>query len=197
MAISRAAPDKAATASVEDGDGSFAPGRGAQAAAFDGRRFINCGDVGDFGFFDKFTLAAWIQPRGAEGGAIVSRMVEQAADSAFASDSEGYSVHLKAGRVQVHLTKRWLDDALRVETEAALAPDAWHHVAVVYDGSRLASGVKIFVNGQPQKTRVLLDQLNQTFQTKQPLRIGAGGGPANRFHGLISDVRVYDRALSR
>ncbi len=43
---------------------------------------------------------------------------------------------------------------------------------------------------------MLLDQLNQTFQTKQPLRIGAGGGPANRFHGLISDVRVYGRALS-
>jgi len=187
---------KTALAKFEDGDESFAPGHGALAAALDGKRFINCGDVGDFGFFDKFTLAAWIQPHGAEGGAIVSRMVEQAADSAFASDSEGYSVHLKAGRVQVHLTKRWLDDALRVETGAALAPEQWNHVAVVYDGSRLASGVKIFINGQPQKLNVLLDQLNQTFQTKQPLRIGAGGGPANRFHGLVSDVRVYGRALS-
>jgi len=82
-----------------------------------------------------------------------------------------------------------------VETEAAFEPGKWRHVAVVYDGSRLASGVKIFIDGQPQKLRVLLDQLNQTFQTKQPLRIGAGGGPANRFHGLISDVRVYGRAL--
>ncbi len=98
----------------------FAAGRGAAAAAFDGKRFINCGDVGDFGFFDKFTLAAWIQPRGTDGGAILSRMVEQPEDSAFASDSEGYSVHLKDGRLQVHLTKRWLDDALRVETEATL-----------------------------------------------------------------------------
>jgi mono/diheme cytochrome c family protein len=178
------------------GEDLFAPGRGGLAAALDGKRFIDCGDVGAFGFFDKFTLAAWIQPRGNEGGAILSRMVEQAEDSAFASDSEGYSVHLKAGRVQVHLTKRWLDDALRVETEAAFAPEQWHHVAVAYDGSRLASGVKVFVNGQPQKTRVLLDQLNQTFQTKQPFRIGAGGGPANRFHGLVGDVRVYGRTLS-
>jgi mono/diheme cytochrome c family protein len=178
------------------GEDLFAPGRGWLAAALDGKRFIDCGDVGDFGFFDKFTLTAWIQPRGNEGGAILSRMVEQAEDSAFASDSEGYSVHLKAGRVQVHLTKRWLDDALRVETEAALAPEQWDHVAVVYDGSRLASGVRIFIDGQPQKTRVLLDQLNQTFQTKQPLRIGAGGGPANRFHGLVGDVRVYGRTLS-
>jgi hypothetical protein len=185
------------TAKFEDGDAAFGPGPGKSAAAqLDGRRFINCGDVGDFGFFDKFTLAAWVQPHGSEGGAILSRMVEQAADSGFASDSEGYSVFLKEGRLQVRLTKRWLDDALRVETESALAPDRWQHVTVVYDGSRLAAGVKIFVDGQPQKLRVLLDQLNQTFQTKQPFRIGAGGGPANHFHGLVGDVRVYGRVLS-
>ena len=185
-----------APAKFESGEPAFAPGPRGAAAVFDGKRFISCGEVGNFGFFDKFTLAAWIQPRGTNGGAILSRMAEQTEDSGFASDSEGYSVHLKAGRIQVHLTKRWLDDALRVETEAKLAPERWQQVTVVYDGSRLASGVKIFLNGQPQKTRVLLDQLNQTFQTKRPLRIGSGGAPGDRFHGLVSDVRVYGRALT-
>ncbi|NBV23648.1 MAG: DUF1553 domain-containing protein [Proteobacteria bacterium] len=183
-------------AKFEHGESLFAPGRAGSAAVLDGQRYINCGDVGNFGFFDKFTLAAWIQPRGTNSGAIISRMAEHTEDSGFASDSEGYSVHLKQGRVQVHLTKRWLDDALRVETEAALPPEQWLHVTVVYDGSRLAAGVQVFFNGQPQKMRVLLDQLNQTFQTKQPLRIGSGGAPANRFHGLVSDVRVYGRALT-
>ena len=185
-----------ASAKFASGEPAFAPGRSGVAAVLDGKRFINCGDVGNFGFFDKFTLAAWIRPRGTNGGAILSRMAEQTEDSGFASDSEGYSVHLKAGRLQVHLTKRWLDDALRVETEATLAPERWQQVTVVYDGSRLAAGVKIFINGQPQKTRVLLDELNQTFQTKQPLRIGSGGAPGDRFHGLVSDVRVYGRALT-
>jgi len=185
-----------AAAKFEGGEAAFAPGLRGQAADLDGRRFVNCGDVGNFGFFDKFTLAAWLHPRGTNGGAILSRMVEQDADSGFASDSEGYSVHLKGGRVAVYLTKRWLDDALRVETETTLAPGQWHQVTVTYDGSRTAAGVKVFVNGQPQPTRVLLDELNQTFQTKQPLRIGAGGGPANRFHGLIRDARVYGRVLT-
>lgn len=163
-------------------------------AAFDGKRFIDCGDVGAFGFFDKFTLAAWVNPRGPDG-AIISRMAEAYEDSAFASDQDGYRVFLKDKRVQVHLTKRWLDDALRVETESPISANEWQHVSVVYDGSRLASGVNIYINGQPQKLRVLLDQLNQTFLTKQPLRIGAGGGPVNRFQGLIRDVRVYASAL--
>lgn len=184
-----------APAKFKEGDEAFVPGHHRQAALLDGACFIDCGDVGDFGFFDKFTLAAWVQPRGTKGGTIISRMVEQDSDSAFASDSEGYSVYLKDGHVQVRMTKRWLDDALRVETESMLQPGNWQHVAVVYDGSRLASGVKIYINGQLQKQRVLLDQLNQTFQNKQPLRIGGGGGPAHRFHGSISDVRVYARAV--
>ncbi len=179
-------------AKFEDGPAAFDN----KGAVFDGHRFINCGDVGDFGFFDKFTLSAWVWPRGAEGGAIVSRMVESGADSAFASDSEGYRVFLKDGHVQLHLTKRWLDDALRVETEETLPPGEWHHVTVSYDGSRWASGVKIYVDGRLQKQRALLDQLNQTFATKQPLRIGAGGGAAFRFHGRIGDVRVYNRVVT-
>ncbi len=184
-----------APATFAGGEPDFTTGHHGLAASLDGSRFIDCGDAGDFGFFDKFTLAAWVQPRNLDG-TLLSRMVEQAKDSGFASDSEGYRVHLKAGRLQVHLTKRWLDDALRVETEAALVPDRWQHVAIVYDGSRLAAGVKIFVNGEPQTLRVLLDQLNQTFQTKQPLRIGSGGGPGNRFRGGVGDLRVYGRALS-
>lgn len=179
----------------ENGDPTYVKDRNRQVAVLDGQRTINAGDIGDFGFYDKFTLAAWIKPA-IPDGAILSRMVDQSAESGFASDSEGYRVYWKAGRVQLHLTKRWLDDALRVETEAAFPVQQWHHVAVVYDGSRLASGVKIFINGQPQKLRVLLDQLNQSFQTKQPLRIGAGGGPQDRFQGLVSDVRVYGRALT-
>jgi len=183
-------------ARFEGGQTAFAPGRDGSVAALDGQRFINCGDVGNFGFFDQFTLAAWVQPRGTNGGALLSRMAGQPEDSGFASDAEGYSVHLRRGRLQVHLTKRWLDDALRVETESTLAPGQWHHVIVVYDGSRLAAGVKVFVNGQPQKLRVLLDELNQTFQTKQPFRIGSGGAAGDRFHGLVRDVRIYARALT-
>ena len=42
---------------------------------------------------------------------------------------------------------------------------------------------------------VLLDELNQTFETKQPLRIGAGGGPEARFAARSTSRSVYDTAL--
>jgi hypothetical protein len=163
-------------------------GRAGRAGEFDGRRFLDLGDVGDFGFYNKFTLAAWVYPGGALGGAIVSRTDEL-------PEAEGYALRLVKGRLQLNLVKRWLDDALRLETERAFPPDTWYHVLVTYDGSRVAGGVKMYVNGREEKVRVLLDDLNQSFRTRQPLRIGSGGGPRSRFHGLIGDVRIYHRVL--
>src|SRR5439155_15094253 len=100
------------------------------------------------------------------------------------------------GKLQLNLVKRWLDDALRVETAEPTAAGEWHHIAATYDGSRIAEGVKLYVDGQPQKLTVLLDELNQSFATKEPLRIGGGGGPDARFRGLIDEVRVYSSAVS-
>ncbi len=64
-----------------------------------------------------------------------------------------------------------------------------------YDGTRLAKGTKVFIDGQGGKNKTLLDELNQSFNTKEPLRLGTGGGKENRFDGLIADVRIYGRAL--
>ena len=78
---------------------------------------------------------------------------------------------------------------------ARLEPGRWHHVVFTYDGSRVAAGIKVYIDGTPQRLKVLLDDLNQSFQTKAPLRIGGGAGPEGRFQGLIDDVRVYNAAL--
>lgn len=172
-----------------EGEPEFGPGRIGLAASFDGQRFIEAGKEGNFGFYDRFSISSWIYPRGARGGAIVSRTKRE-------PEEAGYSFMLAGGKLQLNLVVRWLDDALRVETAQPLLPDRWHHVLVSYDGSRLASGVRIYVDGQPQPLKVLLDELNQNFKTAEPFRIGSGGGPLSRFQGEIDEVRVYQRVLS-
>jgi hypothetical protein len=182
----------APSAKFVDGQPAFDAGILAGAAKFDGRSSIDAGDVAKFGYFDRFSLAAWIRPEtaGDHGcdGTIVSRMDDE-------DQAEGYQVRLHRGKLQVNLVKRWLDDAIRVETERTLEPDRWHHVAVTYDGSRLAKGILVYVDGRQEKLNVQLDFINQTFANKSPLRIGAGGGPASRFRGLIDDVRIYNDNL--
>ena len=110
-------------------------------------------------------------------------------------EGEGYSVVLDQGKIQVNLVKRWLDDAIRVETASVVPAEKWTHVAVTYDGSRVAAGVKVYVDGKLAPINVLLDELNQTFQSKEPLRIGAGGGVGSRFVGAIDEPSVYAAAL--
>ncbi|MGD9723162.1 MAG: DUF1553 domain-containing protein [Pirellulales bacterium] len=170
-----------------EGNLTFESGSIAQAAAFDGAALANAGDVGNFGFFDKFTLAAWVLPRAANG-TILARMANDA-------NAEGYSLELVEGKLQVNLSKRWLDDALRVETAEPLAMDRWQHVAVTYDGTRVAPGIRVYVDGQERPFKVLLDELNQTFNSKEPLRIG-GGGRSGPFRGALDNVLIYKSALA-
>ena len=155
----------------------------------DGVRGLEAGDVGGFGFLDRFTLACWIRPDDARRGTIVSRMLDE-------PQGEGYSVELVDGRIQVNLTKRWLDDAIRVRSAVVVAPGRWTHLAVSYDGSRKAAGVAIHLDGRQVASEVLLDELNQTFLSKNPFRIGAGGGSDSRYRGAIDDVRIHDDVLS-
>jgi hypothetical protein len=177
-----------AHARVRDGGPSFANGIIAESAEFDGTRFVEVGDVAAFGYFDKFSFGAWVHPAGDHGGTILARMTD-------AEQAEGYSLELVRGRLQVNLVKRWLDDAVRVETEREIESDRWHHVFVTYDGSRQARGITIYLDGRPAPHRVNLDFINQTFASKEPLRVGGGGGRERRFRGLIDEPRIYSRCL--
>jgi hypothetical protein len=174
---------------TEVGKPKYVAGRIGKALLCDDTHYAGAGDVGHFGFFDRFAFSFWIKPQGDKGGTILSRMVDTFHGS-------GWCVVLDKGRVQLHLSQRYLDDACRAEADATLAPDQWHHVVVSYDGSRESGGIRFHINGESAKSISLLDELNQTFAQKEPLRIGAGNGPEGRFHGLIDDVRVFDRVVS-
>ena len=166
----------------------FKKGKIGQANSFDGKSYIDAGDVADFRFQEDFTLSAWIYPTAANG-AILSRTSEST------TEIKGYGIYLVDGKVQFNLVTRWLDDSTRVETAEPLALNRWHHVSAVYDGSRLAKGAVVYLNGKPAEMTVVVDTLNQAFGVNEPLRIGAVAGPGARFRGLMDDVRVYDRAL--
>jgi hypothetical protein len=172
----------------KDGAARYGAGPLGQAGAFDGERYIDAGNVGNFGFYDSFTLSAWINPAAASG-AIVSHAVDE-------PEGRGWTFSLQDGHLHGDLILRWLDDGVRVESEETVPQNQWSHVALTYDGSRLASGVHLYLNGKTLKTKVQLDYMNQPFDVKQPLRIGAGFGRANRFQGRIAQVRIYRAALS-
>lgn len=157
--------------------------------AFDGKRVVEAGmDVAKFDFKDPFTLAAWIRPESGNG-TIASRSEDY-------FEGEGYQWFLMDGKLRLHITRRFTDISLRMESVAPVRLNEWQHVAVSYDGYRKGKGVRMFVNGVPVETKILFDELTYPFGPKEPFRIGGGAGEKFRFRGAIQDVRAYNRALT-
>lgn len=147
-------------------------------------------DVGDFEHDQPFTVAAWINPSANDGhGAIVSRM-----DSA--NGYRGWDFWIQARRVGTHLVSAWPDQALKVVGKAQLPANEWTHVAVSYDGSGKAAGVKVYYNGVAQPLNVEQDTLIGSIKTAVPFRIGerTGGDPLSAVG--VQDLRLYTCAIA-
>jgi hypothetical protein len=161
--------------------------RSGPAQHFDGQHYAEAdGKIADFDYQQPFTMAAWIEPE-SPNAAIVSH-----AEDYF--EGMGHGLYLVDGKIRLHIHRRFTDLGIRVESVAPVKLRERQHVMVTYAGGHKASGVQIFLNGQPVAMKILFDQnLEPIHHPKTPLRVGAGGGL--RFTGTIEDVRIYDRAL--
>ncbi|WP_442484471.1 DUF1553 domain-containing protein [Aeoliella sp. SH292] len=134
-----------------------------------------------------FASAIWIRHDGGEG-AILSQM----------NDAERYRgwdlIVLPNQRVKFHLIHHWNDDAIAVISRATIPEGEWSHVAVSYDGSGRAAGVRIFVNGKPSELEVEQDCLEGTTVSDQPLRVGRRSSGLY-FKGAMASLHWCPQAL--
>lgn len=187
----------AATASTEpppqttgriQGKAQWKPGKRQGALEFDGKTWIDCGQLGHIDKGQRVSFGAWIYPTSASPITVLSKMDDSQAN-------RGYDLIIEGGRPAVHLIHRWPDDAIKVITKSAFPLNAWQHVLVTWDGAGPASGVKIFVNGEPQPLEIVADTLKSRIATEQPFRVGQRSTSA-AFQGLIDDVRIFATELT-
>ena len=89
--------------------------------------------------------------------------------------------------------------AIRVSTADPIPLDGhWRHIFFTYDGSGKATGVKIYLNGAPVKTQVVVDSLAQaTIRTPAPMLLGWRHPDANPSRETrYQDIRLYGRTLT-
>ncbi|MBI4904848.1 MAG: DUF1553 domain-containing protein [Acidobacteria bacterium] len=146
-------------------------------------------DVAKFNYMDPFTLAAWIKPS-SPNGTIVSK-----AEDYF--EGEGYQLFLMDGRLRLHVTRRFTDISLRMESVEPVKLNEWSHVAVTSNGRRKGAGFHFYIDGKPVATKILFDELTYPYGPKEPFRVGQGAGDKYRYQGEIDDVRAYRIELTR
>jgi len=147
-------------------------------------------DSGDFDREQAFSLGCWIKlSKVGLTGTVLARMDDR-------KNNRGWELSLEKDRIGAHLVHELPQDALKVVARSRLPQRRWTHVFVTYDGSARASGVKIYLNGEPQAAEVQTDGLTQTIRNQVPLKVGQRHTSSRIDQALIHTLRIYDRALS-
>jgi hypothetical protein len=85
-----------------------------------------------------------------------------------------------------------------------ILPNTPVRIGVTWNGSGNASGVKLFIDGQPVETKVVLNNLPHTVHTNNNLVLGARAEQdakdalrdATLLRGILDDVQVYEQELT-
>jgi hypothetical protein len=139
-----------------------------------------------------FTAAFWLWLPEAYKSAIVFHR-EAGTDTGF----HGAEMTVENGRLRFALVRFWPGNALSVITPTELPVRQWVHVALTYDGSGKAQGVRFYLNGAPAGGETERDNLTKNVEVN-----GSGFVFGDRFRspglkdGRIDELRLYNRALS-
>ncbi|MBD2460346.1 hypothetical protein H6G89_04745 [Oscillatoria sp. FACHB-1407] len=132
----------------------------------------------------KFTLETWIQP-------LASNTSQGFITTKATPDKDTpFSVWVERGtRLKIGLGDGtgWFEFV----TPGLLQPGEWNHVAIAFDGSRVGSSCRIYING---RLRYKSADLNDKRSVNTA--IGFIGAENNAFQGKVDEIRFWDRALT-
>ena len=168
------------------------PGRFGQALQFDGEDSVRIEKFADFKRTDPFSFSLWLNVAEELPEIVVLHHQQAGSDAGY----QGYQLVLEDGYASFALVHFWPGNALKVRTQEKLKLNAWTHVGITYDGSSRATGLKLFLNGQPAATEVEKDQLFKDFANGQPLTLAARFRGRGFKDGMIDDLKVFDRCLT-
>ena len=112
----------------------------------------------------------------------------------------GWDLAIEDGHLETRLARVWPGNAIAVRTTAPIPVDTWHQIAMTYDGTSHANGLRLYLNGVELETIVVRDsikkQANVVVDHGGELVIGQRFRDRGLNGGMIDDVRVYERALT-
>ncbi|MFC4118968.1 LamG-like jellyroll fold domain-containing protein [Nonomuraea zeae] len=158
-------------------------GKYGKALSFDGTSsWVTVPDTASLRLTTGMTLSAWVNPASvANWRSVVGKEL--------GTGGVSYTLYASNGAAP----SGWAQDApgssATVDGMSPLSVNTWSHLALTYDGAAL----RLFVNGQQVAQT---DFSGSLYSDGSPLRIGGNQIWREYFHGLIDEVRVYNRAQS-
>ena len=197
--VNKARPSHRATMKREYTEGQkvvLTDGKRGKALLLDGDTWLDTKKDGVFSRADEFTIALWAYiPKAVENGNIFHK-----GNGAILHNWRGYHLKITDNKLEAMLAHTAPDNAILTQLEADLPRDEWIHIAMSYDGSSKAKGIKVHINGEPQPLQVIHDNLYKDilFQNdnEPALQVGARLRGKGINEGKVDEIRVYDRMLT-
>jgi hypothetical protein len=170
------------------------PGKHGQAVELTGDDGIEISKIGNFKREDPFSITMWIQIPDHKERAVICHRSRAWTDAA----SRGYEIMLEDGKLTASLIHFWPGNAIKISTIDPLPLKTWLHVTMTSDGSSLAEGLKLYINGESIPTDIIRNELTRTIQGGggDSITIGERFRDSGFKHGLVDDFCVYDRELT-
>ncbi|MCB1127281.1 MAG: LamG domain-containing protein, partial [Verrucomicrobiae bacterium] len=149
--------------------------------------YLDCGEDPEFGLTTGFTLSAWV----------MLWKPNQFYDGIITKGDHAWRLQRvpDISRICLHATglRPAANPYGEVESSTPLHPAKWHHLAGIFDGSRLT----LYVNGRIESMASVPGGALAT--SNDPVYVGNNNIPGfNRcWIGKIDDVRIYRAALGR
>jgi mono/diheme cytochrome c family protein len=180
------------------GEPTFDAGRIGRAASFDGDTEVSFGDAATFERDRPFSMALWLKGRGSRPLSVFQKIADAEHRRGFEwrfDDIALVGIQKWAARLTITLASGSPGGAIEIRTSERLTLGDWYHVAVTYDGSGTASGLRLYVDGEAAATVTVKDALQGPTHTDAPLLLGSStlGRP---FIGQIDDLRLYSTVLA-
>ncbi|HTF90856.1 MAG TPA: DUF1549 domain-containing protein [Planctomycetota bacterium] len=173
-----------------DFDGGIDGPKG-KATALDGDSGPAFADVPAFRRCDPYSLVFWMRCPDVKQRATVLHT----APFTIESDQQGYQVMLEDGRLEWQVIHLWPGSAAAIRTREAFPIGQWVQLAVTYDGSSRAAGLRIYLDGVEANTEILRDHLDGVA-TSRIFQVGFRDRDLGFKGGAVDDLSIFDRALS-
>ncbi|HVY71457.1 MAG TPA: DUF1553 domain-containing protein [Verrucomicrobiae bacterium] len=171
------------------------PGRAGQAAELSGENGFTFPGLGQFTRADPFSFGIWVRTPVLAPRNVIFHKSRAWMDAG----SRGYELLLEDGHVAVGLHHMWPGNAVKVRTKAAVPTNEWTHLAITYDGSSRAAGLKIYLNGLPAEVEVIRDGLTKDFTyggDEPELTIGYRFRDSGFKDGQVDGFAVFNRTMT-
>ncbi|MEP7321017.1 MAG: DUF1553 domain-containing protein [Saprospiraceae bacterium] len=162
----------------------------------DGDGYLDLQNIGIFRKSDPFTIALKLKiPKELEEGVLFHKCI---AERLY--NFKGYNLSLKNNKLEICFAHTAPSNAITVITKNQVQKGEWMHLAMTYDGSSMAAGIKLYIDGQAMELETSMDQLYKDiifFSKEEPgLQIGGWWRGLGFKGGRVDDLAIYNRVIS-